>query len=146
MKPLIRSLLMLIGWLAGCFALLQATVMLDFHWDFFDWHPQFDSEALVAGLEIVAGIVAIGFLGRVTRDKASLIVSCVLCVALLALAVAWISPEPVPQPPFRSYGDAPGARHCASPVWYRGARLFVMALPAAFWALWFRWHHRSNPA
>ncbi len=147
MKRLIRSILTLLGWLAACFVFYWAMTMLDLLWNFFDWSPKFDPDVVMAGLEIAGSILAIWLLARITRDKVSQTGSCVLCVILVAVAVVWAWPETVSDPHFfKSYGEALLARRSPSPLWFRGGRVLVMALPAMFWVLWFRRHRRSGPA
>ena len=49
------------------------------------------------------------------------------CLALLALAVYVLPPEPMTQGLF--------AREARSPLWYRAARFVLLALPGVFWGL-----------
>jgi hypothetical protein len=120
-----RSLLLSLGWLVSAAGLYATLVGLELYWNLYDWQPIADGKTLIVCLVMLSFLTAIGCLARATRDRFTMILSLVLCVALVALAVYVFPSEPPTQGLF--------ARESPSPFWYRGARFVTLALPGAAW-------------
>ena len=129
-----RAVLVTCCWLIGALGLYVALVMLELYWNFYDWQPKVDFKAFGLIFGMLAILAAIHCLARASCDRLSQSVSLMACLALLALAVYVLPPEPLTGGLF--------ARSAASPFWYRGARFVVLALPGLFWVL--GWPHRSS--
>lgn len=133
-----RTNKVIIGWLLACGALIFALLMLELCYNLFGWSPpEFDLSAFVLGLCFAVPLIAIWFLARVTHDRISLIVAIITCLVLVALGIISVLPEPTTE------GDALFTRHFASPLWYRGGKLFLMCLPGVF-CLWGRRRHSTQ--
>jgi len=137
-----RAILLIPGWLAITAALLYAIVMLDMRWNFFDWHPTWDSEALAYLLVIAGALLAVPFIARATRDRVSQIASLVVCLALM-VAILSLPAE------HTSHGLL--GRTAVSPLWYRAGRALLLSLPGIFWLwwplrLWWRAAQHGGPA
>lgn len=134
---MIRTLMIIIGWLAAGYALLHVMFGLEFHWNFFNWSPKWDSKTALDVVGILAVLVCILFLVRATRDRASQVVSVLVCLFLAAFAFVYVLPaEPLT-------GGFLG-RTMPSPLWYRAGCSALFCLPSVFW-LWSIWHrHHSN--
>ena len=50
------------GWLAASYALVGVMFRLDFEWNFFNWSPKVDAQAMLYGIGIIAILVCIWFL------------------------------------------------------------------------------------
>ena len=124
---MIRGILVLLGWLVAAFALWVLLVVLEIYWNLYDWQPKADSIALGLGFGIFSAVACMWLLARVTRQVAARGASLVICLALLVLGVYILPAEPLSTGLF--------ARERASPLWYRGGRLAVLALPALCWVL-----------
>ena len=132
-----RVILLSLGWLAAAAGLYATLVMLELYWNLYDWRPKLDWPAFGLIFGTLAPLAAIRFLALASRDCFSRCVSLVICLALLALAVYVVSPEPLTSGLF--------TREAPSPFWYRAGRLVVLALPGVFWGLgWLR--RRKRPA
>ena len=127
-----RAIILIIGWLAAVGALLYALLRLDLHWNFFDWSPRWDLEAVAELLGVLVAVGAIWFLGKASRDKASRFVSVLVCVLVAALAFVWYPAEA------KSGGFL--GRTQPSPFWFRGGRALLLCVPAVIWFWWRRRH------
>jgi hypothetical protein len=128
-----RSLLLCLAWLASAAVLYVLALVLELVWNLYDWQPSLDWQALGPLLGMAALLAGMRRLAKAAGDRVSRAVSLVMCLALLALAVYVLPPEPP--------GHGLFARQTPSPFWYRGGRLVVLALPGVFWCLGFR-HRR----
>ena len=124
-----RAILLSLGWLLSAAVLYAALVTLELYWNLYDWQPKLDLIASGLILGILAVLAVIRLLARTSRDRFSRGVSLVICLALLALAVYVVPAEPLTQGLF--------GREAPSPLWYRGARFVVLALPSVFGCLGF---------
>jgi hypothetical protein len=126
-----RAILLSLGWLLSAAGLYAALVVLELYWNLYDWQPKLDLSASGLILGMLVFLTAIRLLARAGCDRFSRAVSLVICLALLALAIYVVPPEPLTQGFF--------ARATPSPLWYRAARLVVLALPSVFSGLaWLR--------
>ena len=131
-----HSILLCIGWLAIGVAVVAAMVCFEMHWNFFDFHPKWDAEALEYGVLVLLALAGSWFLARASRDRGSQVLSLIVCIALLAFGVLVCRPEPVTQ------GFL--GRDTPSPLWFRGGMAMLLLLPGGFWILWpFRWWTRK---
>jgi hypothetical protein len=117
-------LVLTFAWFLTAIGLWAALLGLEFYWNSFGWHPRID--LLAGGLLTATGamLAMIWFLARVPEPRLARTVTLLLCLALAALAAYALPPEP----------STPGAVpiESASPLWYRGGRFALMALPAVF--------------
>ena len=134
-----RTIMLIIGWLAVMGALFYFVLMLDFHWNFFDWLPELDLETAAYILGIFVAVAAVWFLGRVSRDKISRVVAALACLALALLAIFWYPAEPTSHGLF--------GRIQPSPFWFRGGRVLLLCVPAVILFFWTRRHlaQQSGP-
>src|SRR5437867_1060347 len=131
---------MIIGWLAAIGVLLYAVLVLSFHWNFLDWSPKWDLEAVADFIGILMSLATIWFLGKASRDKVSRVVSVLLCVLVAGLAVFWYPAEA------RSEGFL--GRTQPSPFWFRSGRVLLLCVPGLiwFWSTRRRLARQSDPA
>jgi hypothetical protein len=119
-------------------ALYLALLAIELYWNLFDWRPRADLTSFGACGGITFLVVGIWFLAQARGDAVTRTASLLACLALFALGVHAGRPEPPGQGLF--------ARDTPSPFWYRGSRLIVMTLPAAFWIYGLRRNRRSRSA
>jgi hypothetical protein len=133
-----RVIMLIIGWLAAGITLLYGLLRFDFHWDFFGWgvHPKWDSETITDIFVIFTAETGIWFLAKASRDRASRVVSLLVCLFLAGLAVVYFYYDGQPA---KSHGDF-GLYSRPSPLWYRGGLTFLMCLPSVFWV----WRERRQ--
>lgn len=124
---MVRGILLSLGWLLAALALWALLVVLEFYWNLRDWQPRLDSRFMAIGLGVCAALAVMWMLARVGRPHSARAVSLVICLALLSLGVYVLPAEPLTSGLF--------AREIQSPLWYRGGRLGVLALPMLFWVL-----------
>lgn len=128
-----RAILASIGWCITGGVLYASVLSLDLHWNLFTWAPELDWLALLllCGVAIGTGLAwgaAKCSRSNLTRGIGGLVSLFLACAGLYAIKAE----------PLQLEGALP--RKEASPVWYRGSRVVLMSLPAAF--LYCRW--RSN--
>jgi hypothetical protein len=131
-----RAILLTLGWLLAAAGLYVALVMLELYWNLYDWQPILDLKGSGLIFGILAVLAVIWFLARASHARFSQVVSLAACLALLAIAVYVLPPEPMTQGLF--------ARKAPSPLWYRAVRFVLLALPSVFWALG-RMRQRKHP-
>jgi hypothetical protein len=119
---IIRATVLVISWSVASVALFRVMVELGFHWNFFNWSPSWDTEAMVDGLRILAIMVCFWFLVKATLDRVSRVGSVLICLILVGFAVVYVLPaEPLT-------GGFLG-RTMPSPLWYRGGSFLLFCLP-----------------
>ena len=130
-----RTILLTLGWLAAALGLYAALLGLELCWNLYNWQPRLDTDSMGLIGGALSFLVAIRFLAGATRDGVSQGVAWLTCLALLALAVYVLPPEPLTTGLF--------ARTVASPLWYRAGRFLLLVLPSMFLGrgLW----HRVKP-
>jgi uncharacterized membrane protein YciS (DUF1049 family) len=145
----LRTLGLIIGWLAAGYALFDALMSLEFHWNFFNFHENWDAKTI----RIIAQFLAVGvgfwFLAKASRDRASRVASLLICLFLAGLAIcAVLPPETLTQAHMRPEHSSDSAasalvtlaldkvfsRHAPSPLWYRGCLTALFFVPGIFWA------------
>jgi len=152
----LRAIALIISWLVVGYALVYATIGLEFHWNFFNFHEKLDAETVKDIAIILATGVGFWFLAKASRDMASRVVSLLVCLLLAGFAICAIfPPEPLTQAhvsPGHSSDPAMGAfvslmldntfsRHAPSPLWYRGSLTLLFFVPGI---LWFSLEHRRK--
>jgi hypothetical protein len=127
-----RAILLIIGWLAASCTLLYSLFRWEFNWNFFTFSPKWNLELIAEMLGVLVADVAIWFLAKASRDKASRAVSLLVCVLLAGLAVAVLHEDE------HARGMFGGPR--TIPLWYRGGRTLLLCVPSVFWIWWTRRH------
>ena len=84
-----RTTMSIIGWLTAGITLLYGLLCLDFHWNFLSLHPKWDLGTITDVVLIFAAETGIWFLAKLSRDKASRVVSLLACLVLVGLAVVY---------------------------------------------------------
>jgi hypothetical protein len=159
-----RTLLLILGWSAALFTLYVLYAGLQGLWNYFDWHPTWDTQVafILVGMPVI--LVGIWFLARATKDKVSRIVSGIFCALTTLPGIGMFPAEPTsqPRPPIpwipatsgnwvvdgvivcvnamRMLGTFEFTRSRPSPFWFRGGGLLLMCLPSIIW-LWWAWRH-----
>ena len=129
-----RPILLVLGWLLGATALYVALVLLELHWNLYEWRPTLDLTTLGLILGMCVILVLIGLLARASFHPAVRGVSFLIALALFALAV-YVSPrEPLTHGLF--------ARTRTSPLWYRAGRFAILASPTTLWTFGLRRHRK----
>ena len=127
-----KSIMLIVSWTVAAGALFYTVLLLSFHWNFFNWSPKWDLETVAELLIALTICAAIWFLARASRDKASRIVSILVCLLLAGFALALCPAEAT------SAGWL--GRTQPSPVWFRAGRLLLLCVPAIIWCWWLRRH------
>lgn len=124
-RRILRATLLIIGWLTFSAILFWSVLSLALHWNFFNWSPRIDLEAIIELSVLAASLAVIYFLARLTRGRVSRVVSLLFCVAMFSFALANSAPEP----------RTPGwfGRSRPSAFWFRGGIVLVFAMPGVFW-------------
>ena len=126
-----RAIMLIAAWLVAGFALLlYGIVNLGFGWDFLNFHPKWDLDTIVAVLIILMAEAGIWFLAKMSRDRASRVVSLLVCLYLAGFALYAVLPVE-PKGFLRSE---------PSPLWFRGGLTLLLCLPGVFWIWWERRH------
>ena len=149
---ILRTIGLIIGWLAAGCTLFDAMIGLEFHWNFFNFHEKWDMKTMQVITEIFAVVIGFWFLAKTSRDRASRIVSLLVCLFLAGFAVCNVLlPEAPTQAHMLGHGHssdpAAGAlislaiqrvlsRHAPSPLWYRGSLTLLFFAPGIFFAGW----------
>lgn len=132
---IMRTVLLIIGWLAAVWALFYGVFIWEFNWNFFQFSPQWNLAVMVGLSGILAALTAMWFLAKANSDKATHVVSLLLCVLLAGIAVCALHADE------SARGIIGG--HYEVPFWYRAGRTLVLWLPGAFWA-WWTWRHLTQ--
>jgi hypothetical protein len=142
-----RAIMLIIGWLAAGVTLLYGMFRFELNWNFFYFHPKWDLETIADVLIILVAETGIWLLAKASRDRASRVVSLLVCVFLAGLAVAFYYYDGLPRKGIFGGPVEP------PPFWFRGGLALLMCLPGVFWILWTRRHlaqqrgpaHESQP-
>lgn len=152
----LRTIGLIIGWLAAGYALFDATMGLEFHWNFFNFHEKWDAKTMRVLAQFIAVGVGFWFLAKTGSDRVSRGVSLLICLCLAGFAIcAFLPAEALTQAhmrPGHSSDSAAGAlislaienvfsRHAPSPLWYRGGLTLLFFVPGIFWA-WREWQRQ----
>lgn len=82
-RKMVRVLALIAGWMAAGWLLSLCIVFLDMDWNFFNFSPKWSWSVVAEMLGIVLTLTALWFLARASRDKASRIVSLIICVLVM---------------------------------------------------------------
>ena len=120
------SILKALGWCLAAATLFSSALALEIRWNLFNWNPVCDIEAI--SLFVISGLALAGmwFLSCRTRDRASRIISLLICLLLLVYGCYTVFPE-ILSP------NTLGGRDRVSLSWYRIVRCLVFAVPTIFW-------------
>jgi hypothetical protein len=133
---IMRAVLLIIGWLAAGYTLFYSVAMWEFDWNFWHFSPKLNLELVEAMLGILVADAAIWFLAKASSDKASRVVSLLVCVFLAGSAVWGLHHDE------GATGFLSG--HYEIPLWYRGGRTLLLCVPVVFWVWWTRRHLGQN--
>ncbi len=122
-----RSFLLVLGWVAVVGWIYLVLLGLELDWNLVDWSPRADWRTGVLLLGGTAGLFATWFLSGAAHNRVVRALCFLAPLALLGLGIYVLPPEPLTHGLF--------ARSSASPLWYRGGRLLITALPALFWTV-----------
>lgn len=126
---IVRSIMLIIGWLAASCTLLYCVIGLDFNWDFiFAFQPKWNLGAIMEIPGVFVSVVSIWFLAKASRDKASSAVSLLACV-LVACFVGVVFPVR-----YAIFSGKP------DPIWFRGSLSLLLCAPTGSW-VWWKWRH-----
>jgi hypothetical protein len=131
---ILRTITIILAWLAASYGLCSVLVELEFHWNFFNWSPKLDAQSVFFASNITAILGCLWFLTEATRDRVSQVVAVLICLLLTALAIVWVHAEPLT-------GGILG-RTAPSPLWYRLGCSLMLCVPGMFWLRKLR--HRSS--
>jgi amino acid transporter len=130
-----QAVMLIIGWLAAACMLVVGLVRLDFFWEFLSFWPRWNFETFRDVLIILVAETGIWFLAMANRDKASRVVSLLVCLLLAGFAVVWFYELAQPRT-----GWSMG-RPYTPPLWYRSSLTLLLCLPGIFWG-WQERRHR----
>lgn len=143
----LRATVLIFGWMAAAYALMGGVLGLDFHWNFFNFHTEWDLKTLKIIVKIFAIETGFWYLAKASRDRITRVISLFLCLFLVVSAMSCLHPEqvkPLDIHPTDSVGvmwiKAAMHRKAPSPLWYRGGLAFLFLLPGMFWIWWERRH------
>lgn len=118
-----KTALVSLLWPAYGLVLAYAFVFIDLDLNLFDWSPTVDDTSYLIFWGTFFLLVGALPLARITREKVSTAVAVLVVVALVALGLYLLPAEKLN--PNTLLG-----RDAASPLWYRGGRAGLLALPA----------------
>lgn len=129
-----RATLLILGWVAMSFVLLDTVFSVNWHWNFFNFSPKWDRAAATAVLLILAAEAGLWFLARASRDRVSRVVSLLVSLWLAGYAIYHVlPPEPVKAGHAKNWIEAMIGRQTPSPLWYRGGLALLCFAPGLFW-------------
>ncbi len=131
-----RAILLMIGWLAAGVLLLYGMICLEINWNLFKFSPQWNSAVPVQIFCLGGAIIAMWFLAKATRDRASRAMSLLGCLLLIGISFYIVFHHDF----FHDVDYAHG-RGTLSPLWFRGGLMLLSCLPEFFWI----WQGRRNP-
>ncbi len=134
---MLRRILLALAWLTATAALYLAMLGLELHWNLLEWRPRSDVTSAGLVLGIIIFYSTFWFLTRARFDGVVAGVSALGCVALVALGLYTLPPEPPGQGVFE--------RAAPSPTCYRGGRLLAMCLPAVLWVSAWKRARQARP-
>lgn len=118
-----KTTLLCLAWVAAGAISAGLFMAVDLDLNFFSWRGEWHTQAISCMAGLLAVCVATWFLARAT-DKALVCgVAAVSCLALVAVGLAAVAPEPM---------GTPGqwfSRRESSPDWYRYGRLAISCAP-----------------
>ena len=121
-----RAILLFIGWLTASCTLLYSMLCLNLNWNFFSFSPRWNWAVPGQIVGIVGALVALWFLAKVSRDRASRAMSLLVCLFLIGIGIFnFFQVE---------HGILGGVREI--PIWYRGGLALFLCLPGIFWVWW----------
>jgi len=120
-----RAIFTSLGWVLANALLFAIIFSLETNLNFFDWHPKWTIQVIGCVTSIVAVAALLFYLARTTKDKSALVISLIACVALVAMVILAVSPEPSSTGWF--------SRSRSSPAWYRWGRVLLGCIPITFW-------------
>lgn len=120
-RPLLRNLLVCAGWVLGAVFSYAGFLVLELYWNFAEWKPRGDWVTWVLLGWIASTLVALWLLARIGRNRIGEAAAILSSVALLVLGLIAFPAEPLSEGLF--------GREASSPLWYRGTRTLLMALP-----------------
>jgi hypothetical protein len=131
-----RKILITLGWCISTLTLYLLLLGLDVAWNLLNWRPTLDALAVALIGGAAAGLGAMVFLGRISRDCWTATVGWIASLALMGAGVYAVRIEQL----------SPGllGRDDPSPAWYRVGRLVVMSLPVLV-GLWGWLSSRRRP-
>jgi hypothetical protein len=132
-RKIIRTIMLSAGWLVAAAAQLYAVLLLNLHWNLFDWSPKLDYNTAVYAIGIVISLCEIWFLGKFSRDKISWCAAVPACLILAWIAIHLLPAEPVTSGLWLS-------RSQSSPLWFRGGITLFLCMPGIFCFWWIRRH------
>lgn len=119
------AVLVILGWLLAGTGLYLGCLVLEYYWNFAEWRPRWDWITGAILVWISASSAVLYLLSSIPAGRVSAAISLLACLSLAVVAGIALPPEPLREGLF--------GREVSSPLWYRGGRLLVMALPMAWW-------------
>ncbi len=119
--PIKRQLWIGLGWVFSGLALYLGCLVLDLYWNLAEWKPRWDWTAFLLFAWIAASLLTYRLLTRSLGGTLSITISLIVSVALASLGIYAAKAELLSEGLF--------GREASSPLWYRGGRLVLMALP-----------------
>lgn len=144
-KRILRSIMLIFGWLAASYVLAACMFSLDFNWNFFKFSPRWNREGIIEILGMFAAVVALWFLAKASRDKVSRAVSLLVSVLMAGCVIETFPAEKLAEPItldpnadamhelMRAMISRALDRHVPSPLWYRGGLSLLLCMPVIFW-------------
>ena len=118
-----RTTLPAIAWVFACLAIGGLLFAVELDVNFFIWNGVWHLQSIASLGGVLFLLLGTYFLAALTKSTATVIIAAVSCVLLLAIAIYFVTPEPLGNP------GQWFARRYASPAWYRWSRLTIAAIP-----------------
>lgn len=121
------SMLQGLAWSTAITAVYLSCLLLDVYWNLLNWKPRWDWPTPVLFACLATALLAIWFLARARQRGTIRVLSFLGCLGLVVAATVALPVEP------QTTGLL--GRDVPSPLWYRGARWVLMALPLGIWMI-----------
>jgi len=133
MKKTLHSSLYSTSWIVAGVILFLSTINLLVNWNLMNWEPALEMETALCIAVIIAIEIFMVWMAKRTRGNFSIIVSLLVCVALVMLGTFW----------FTTFLDESSqfdasifSRQRKSPIWFRITFLSLYLIPLISWVLY----------
>lgn len=130
MKKILHSSLYSASWIVAGVTLFLSTTALFMNWNLMNWEPTLEMETALYLAVIIAIEIFMVWMVKRTRGNFSIIVSLLVCVALVMLGTFW----------FTCFLDESSqfdasiwSRNRKSPIWFRITFLSLYLIPLISW-------------
>ena len=130
MKKILHSSLYSASWIVAGVTLFLCTTALLVNWNLMNWEPALEMETALCIAVIIAIEIFTIWMAKRTRENFSIIVSLLVCVALVMLGTFWFTGF---LDESSQFDGSIWSRKRKSPIWFRITFLSLYLIPLISW-------------